>query len=194
MRVQIQIEYPDWVSQKIDWEHSYRTPEERMRLAIELARENVLKGTGGPFGAALFESKSGRLISVGVNLVVSLHNSILHAEITALMMAHQRLRSFTLNADPNVQYELVTSCEPCAMCLGAIFASRVQRVVCGASREDALELGFDEGPVFPESYKYVEARGIEFVRDICRMEARAVLDLYVRQGGIIYMPQSAKAS
>lgn len=158
-----------------------------MRLAIELARENVSKGTGGPFGAAVFESQTGRLISVGVNLVVPLQNSILHAEIIALMMAHQCLRSFTLKADPKTAYELVTSCEPCAMCLGAIFASKVQRVICGASREDALKLGFDEGPVFPESYEYLEARGIEFVRHICRMEARAVLDLYVQRGGIIYI-------
>ena len=187
MKTQIQIGYPDWIAQQIDWARCYRSPEERMRLAIELARENVLKRTGGPFGAAVFESQTGRLISVGVNLVVSQQNAILHAEIVALMMAHQRLRSFTLNTNPEIQYELVTSCEPCAMCLGAIFASKVKRVVCGASREDAVGLGFDEGPVFPESYKYLEARGIEFVRNICRTEARAVLDLYVQQGGIIYV-------
>lgn len=186
MRTQIQIEYPDWLAQQIDWERRYRSPEERMRLAIELARENVLKGTGGPFGAAVFESQTGRLISVGVNLVVSQQSAILHAEIVALMMAHQRLRSFTLNTDPKIQYELVTSCEPCAMCLGAIFASRVKRVVWGASREDAIKIGFDEGPVFPESYEYLKARGIEFVRDICRREAQAVLELYAQRGGIIY--------
>lgn len=187
MKAQIQIEYPNWIAQQLDWERPYRTPQERMRLAIELARENVSKGTGGPFGAAVFESQTGRLISVGVNVVVSQQNSILHAEITALMMAHQRLHSFTLKADPKTEYELVTSCEPCAMCLGAMLCSGVRRVVCGARREDALELGFDEGPVFPESYEYLEARGIEFVRNICRMEARAVLDLYVQRGGIIYI-------
>ena len=187
MTARIQIEYPAWVTQHLDWERHYRTPEERMRLVIELARENVLHGTGGPFSAAVFESETGRLISVGVNLVVSLQNAILHAEIVALMMAHQRLRSFTLNTDPTTEYELATSCEPCAMCLGAILASKVKRVICGASREDALKLGFDEGPVFPESYEYVKARGIEFVRNICRTEARAVLDLYVQRGGIIYV-------
>lgn len=184
--MKIQIEYPTWVAQQIDWERHYRTPEERMRLVIRLARENVLKGTGGPFGAGVFKSQTGQLISVGVNLVVSQQNALLHAEIVALMIAHQRLRSFTLN-NPEIEYELVTSCEPCAMCLGAIFASKVKRVIWGASREDAIKIGFDEGPVFPESYEYLEARGIESVGNICRDEARAVLELYARQGGIIYV-------
>jgi tRNA(Arg) A34 adenosine deaminase TadA len=182
----IQIEYPDWVAQQIDWERRYLTLEKRMCLVIELARENVQRETGGPFGAAVFESQSGRLVSVGMNLVVPFCNSILHAEIVALMMAHQQLRSFTLSSDSMPAHELVTSCEPCAMCLGAILWSGVKRVVFGASREDAIEIGFDEGPVFSESYEYLEVRGIEFVRDICRAEARAVLDLYVRQGGVIY--------
>nr|BAL54241.1 CMP/dCMP deaminase zinc-binding [uncultured Acetothermia bacterium]BAL60271.1 CMP/dCMP deaminase zinc-binding [Candidatus Acetothermum autotrophicum] len=184
--MRVTIEYPAWVAQKIDWERRYSSPEERMRLAIDLARENVVHKTGGPFGAAVFERQTGRLISVGVNLVVSLKNALLHAEIVALMMAHQRLRSFTLSADPQVQYELVTSCEPCALCLGAIFASKVRRVLCGASRDDAMQIGFDEGPVFPESYEYLEARGIEFVRHLCRAEAKAILDLYAQHGGIIY--------
>ncbi len=183
----IHIKYPSWVAEKVGWERGYHTLEERMHLAIALARENVLRDTGGPFGAAIFESKSGRLVSVGINLVVSLQNSILHAETVALMMAQRRLRSFTLSNDNMPIYELVTSCEPCAMCLGAVLCSRVRRVVYGASREDAAQIGFDEGPVFPESYAYLAARGIEFVRDICRAEARAVLDLYVRQGGIIYL-------
>jgi tRNA(Arg) A34 adenosine deaminase TadA len=185
--MRVQIEYPDWVIQQIDWERCYRAPEERMRFVIGLARENVLHRTGGPFGAAVFESQTGRLVSVGVNLVVSQQNAMLHAEIVALMMAQHRLRSFTLNTDPKIQYELVTSCEPCAMCLGAIFASKVRRVVWGASREDAIRIGFDEGPVFPESYEYLKARGIEFIENICCAEARAVLDLYIQHGGIIYV-------
>ncbi|MDW8141459.1 MAG: nucleoside deaminase [Candidatus Bipolaricaulota bacterium] len=187
MKTRIQIEYPDWLAHQMDGEHRYRSLEERMRLAIQLARENVLHKTGGPFGAAVFESQSGQLISVGVNLVISQQNAILHAEVVALMMAHQRLRSFTLNTDPKIQYELVTSCEPCAMCLGAIFASKIKRVVWGASREDATQIGFDEGPVFPESYEYLKARGLEFVGNICRDEAKAVLDLYIQHGGIIYV-------
>ncbi len=72
------------------------------------------------------------------------------------------------------------------MCLGATLWSGVRRLVWGASREDATRLSFDEGPVFPESYKYLEERGIEIVRDVCREEARAVLELYRSRSGEIY--------
>nr|MBA3258060.1 nucleoside deaminase [Gemmatimonadales bacterium] len=77
-------------------------------------------------------------------------------------------------------------CEPCAMCLGATLWSGVRRLVCGATREDAAALGFDEGPVFPESYAYLESRGIEVIRSVLREDAAAVLDLYQRSGGPIY--------
>ena len=59
-------------------------------------------------------------------------------------------------------------------------------MVCGAGREDAHRVAFDEGPVFPESYRYLQERGIEIVHDVCREEARAVLDLYQERGGRIY--------
>jgi len=72
------------------------------------------------------------------------------------------------------------------MCLGALLWSGVRRVVASASRDDAMDLGFDEGPVFPESYRYLEERGIEIVRGVLREEARAVLDLYRSRGGQIY--------
>jgi len=102
------------------------------------------------------------------------------------MMAQAALGSFSLGAPGMPAHELVTSCEPCAMCLGAILWSGVTRVVCGAARADATELRFEEGPVFPESYKYLEARGIEIVHEVLREEARAVLVLYREQGGPIY--------
>jgi tRNA(Arg) A34 adenosine deaminase TadA len=72
------------------------------------------------------------------------------------------------------------------MCLGATLWSGVTRLVFGASRDDATALEFDEGPVFPESYAYLESRGIEVVRGVMRKEAAAVLELYRRQGGPIY--------
>ena len=83
-------------------------------------------------------------------------------------------------------HELFTSCEPCAMCLGATLWSGVQRVVCGAAREDASRLEFEEGPVFPESYNYLEHRGIAIVHNVLRDEARAVLELYRARSGKIY--------
>ena len=78
------------------------------------------------------------------------------------------------------------ACEPCAMCLGATLWSGVKRVVCGAGREDASRLAFEEGPVFPASYTYLEDRGITIVRDVLRAEARAVLERYRVKSGKIY--------
>ena len=182
----VHIEYPDWVDSVVDWDRSYGSDEDRMRLAIDVSRENVERQTGGPFGAAIFEAESGRLVAVGMNCVVRLNNCALHGEMMAFMMAQQRVGSFTLNASGLPAHDLYTSCEPCAMCLGATLWSGVRRVVYGATREDASMLNFEEGPVFPESYKYLEDRDLQIVRNVLREEARAVLELYRAKSGKIY--------
>ncbi len=182
----VHIEYPDWVDEVIDWERPYHSDNDRMRLAIAVAQENVDRGTGGPFGAAIFEAVSGRVVSVGMNSVVRLNNCTLHGEMVAFMMAQQRIGSYTLNSPLLPRHELYTSCEPCAMCLGTTLWSGVQRVVYAATREDASILNFEEGPVFPESYQYLEDRGIEIVRNVMRDEGRAVLELYRSRSGKIY--------
>ena len=182
----VHLEYPEWVNAVVDWERRYGSDEERMRLAIAVARENVDRASGGPFGAAIFERETGRLVAVGMNSVVRLSNCTLHGEMVAFMMAQRRLDSFTLNAPHLPAHELHTSCEPCAMCLGATLWSGVRRVVYGAAREDAARLNFEEGPVFPESYRYLEERGIEIVRNVLRDEARAVLERYRAASGRIY--------
>ena len=183
---EIRITYPGWLGSFVTWDATSGSAEERMRLAIALAKENVRQATGGPFGAAVFEMETGRLVSVGMNRVVPLRNSTLHAEVVALMMAQRRVGSFTLRAEGLPAHELVTSCDPCAMCLGATLWSGVHRLVCGANREDATRLNFEEGPVFPESYRYIEERGVQVVRGVLREEARAVLQAYRDQGGVIY--------
>ncbi len=177
---------PEWMEQAVDWGAHYATDESKMGVAVELARQNVLRGTGGPFGAAVFESASGALVAAGVNSVTRLQNSMLHAEILALMLAEHRVSSYTLLRPELPDHELVTSCDPCAMCLGAVLWSGVRRLVTGANRADASALDFDEGPVFPESYAYLEARGVAVVRGVLRREAAAVLELYRREGGPIY--------
>ncbi|HSQ28240.1 MAG TPA: nucleoside deaminase [Gemmatimonadaceae bacterium] len=182
----VHVEYPAWVDRVVDWTRVYRGDEAKMRLAISVARHNVLESTGGPFGAAVFESGTDRLVSVGMNSVVRLNNSTLHAEMLAFMTAQARVGTYTLAGDPAREHELVTSCEPCAMCLGATLWSGVTRVVCGATREDVEQLKFDEGPVFPESYQYLEQRGITFVRHVLRDDARSVLKLYADVTGPIY--------
>lgn len=183
---EIRITNPDWVHETVDLSRPYPDDDARVRVAIALARENVLRGTGGPFGAAVFESDTGKLIGVGTNGVLRLGNSSAHAEMVALAMAQSRAGSFTLRSDNGPRHELFSSCEPCAMCLGATLWSGVTRLVFSAARDDAMRLGFDEGPVFPESYEYLEARGITIAREHLRDEGAAVLELYVQRGGAIY--------
>lgn len=177
---------PDWVEHAVDWSARYGSDEERMRLAVELARQNVLRGSGGPFGAGIFEAKAGRLVAAGVNSVTRLGNSVLHAETLAIMLAQARIGTYALGAADGESYLLVTSCEPCAMCLGATLWSGVRALVCGATREDATAVGFDEGPVFAESWAYLERRGVRIARGVLRDEAGSVLELYRAGGGAIY--------
>jgi tRNA(Arg) A34 adenosine deaminase TadA len=185
-RATVLITWPEWMYETVTFGTRYQTDEDRMRLAIDLARQNVQRGTGGPFGAAIFERSTGELLSVGVNSVVRLNNSTLHGEMVAIMMAQHRIGSYTLAGSPERSYELFSSCDPCAMCLGAVLWSGVKRMVTGADRDDATALNFEEGPVFPQSYAYLEERGMTIKRSVLRQEAAAVLDLYRRQGGQIY--------
>jgi tRNA(Arg) A34 adenosine deaminase TadA len=157
--------------------------ENRMPLVIRLAEMNVERGAGGPFAAAVFEIASGRLVSAGVNRVEALGCSICHAEIMALALAQRASGTHDLG-DPAC--ELVTSAEPCAMCMGAIPWSGVRRVVCGARGADVCAVGFDEGAKPLNWEREYASRGIAVQRDVCRAEAVAVLKRYVDNGGTIY--------
>jgi tRNA(Arg) A34 adenosine deaminase TadA len=178
------VDTPDWVADTFPEDGRYANDEERMQVAVEAARRNVELGTGGPFGAAVFEAPSGRLVAVGVNRVMPLNNSVLHGETMAIMLAQRRVGSCTLAG--GVDHELFTSCEPCAMCLGAAQWSGVRRVVWAATRRDAQHFGFDEGPVFAESYAYLRDRGMRFDGGVLREGGRAALQLYATTGGTIY--------
>lgn len=180
----VTVELPDWVASFVDWQKTYVTDDEKMALAIELSKQNVERGTGGPFGTAIFDRASGQLLGVGVNRVVPLSNSTLHGETVAIMMAEKALGTFTLATEAG--RELFTSCEPCAMCMGAVLWSGVNRMVCAGTAEDARAIGFDEGPVFEQSYQYLEKAGMEVVRQFKRSDAKAVLDYYKSSGGRIY--------
>jgi tRNA(Arg) A34 adenosine deaminase TadA len=182
----IKIDLPAWVESFVDWEKQFVTDEDKMSLVVSLSVENVRQSTGGPFGAAIFDSVTGKMLSVGLNQVVRLNNSNLHAEVTAIMMAQARVGSFTLNSSDSVKYELFTSCEPCCMCLGATLWSGVSRIVCAATKTDAASIGFDEGPVYESSYDYLEERGIAVKRNLLRDAAVKAFDLYRETGGVIY--------
>ena len=180
------IRLPDWVEGALQKAPDvFPGVEDRMRFVVSLARQNIRHQTGGPFGAAVFDD-AGRLIAPGVNLVVSLNCSLLHAEVVALALAQKVLGRYDLSDGGKLQYELVTAVEPCAMCFGAVPWSGVQRLVCGARDEDARAIGFDEGPKMADWVKALNERGITVVRDLLRGEARAVLQEYLAAGGAIY--------
>ena len=185
----VKICNPAWVDDLIDWSHIYQTDDDKMGLAIELSRKNIEQQTGEPFGAAIFQCDSGQLIAVGVSQVVGQYNSVQHAEMTAIMLAEQKLHAYNLRVD-GTRYELFSSCDPCAMCLGATHWSGVRRLVCGAGRDNAQGIGFDEGPVFPESYQYLEERGVEVVRGVRSAEAAEIINAYFSHGGLIHNRQS----
>jgi len=187
-RARLIIDVPAWVGEAAVAGRAFRDDQDKMALVIRLAGENVARGAGGPFGAAVFEIGSGRVVAAGVNRVVQGSNCVLHAEIVALMFAQQRVGSFTLRSPGRPAHELVTSCEPCAMCLGATLWSGVRRLVIGAEREDAMAVGFEEGPVFAESYAYIAERGVETVRGVRRAEAARLLRAYRDAGGLVYNP------
>lgn len=180
------VKLPQWVNVLLAGsERIYPTIEARMEFVITLAANNI-KNKGGPFGAAIFERQSGLLLAPGINLVLQSNCSVVHAEIVAIILAQHKLATFDLGSEGLPDYELVSTTEPCAMCLGAIPWSGISSLVCGARDEDARSIGFDEGDkpdAWPEK---LQARSISVTRDILRDEAKAVLQQYIDTGGIIY--------
>jgi guanine deaminase len=127
--------------------------EEWMKQAIALAVENVREGRGGPFAALIVKDQ--QIIATGVNLVTATHDPTAHAEIMAIRAACQKLQAFQLDG-----CELYTSCEPCPMCLGAIYWARPQAYYFACTRESAAEAGFDDAYIYNELHLSPENRAI----------------------------------
>ncbi len=183
----IVLELPDWLETALlSMEQTFNSRQARMELVLTLARHNIERGTGGPFAAAVFDRDSGLLLAPGVNRVVASRCSVAHAELMALMLAQQRLGNHDLGAPGLPPCELVTSTEPCAMCLGALPWSGIVSLVCGARGGDARVIGFDEGDKPPDWPATLERRGITVYRDVCGDQARVLLQDYRDRGGTIY--------
>ena len=180
--LQIHLTLPPWIEDVADASRRYVTDEERVGLAIELSRHNIQYGSGGPFGAAVFD-EHGRLISAAANRVVAQTCSVAHAEMLAYMVAQQRLASYRLN-EQGGHYTLATSAQPCCQCYGATVWAGIDTLLIGARAEDVEELTeFDEGPLPTDWLGELERRGISVRRDILREQARTVLAAFGATGG-----------
>ncbi|MBW7887465.1 MAG: nucleoside deaminase [Bacteroidetes bacterium] len=137
------------------------TKEEFMCEAIRLSMENVASGNGGPFGCVIV--KNGNIIARGVNTVTTSNDPTAHAEIVAIREACKVLGSFQLDG-----CELYTSCEPCPMCLGAIYWARPGKIYFANGRGDAAKIGFDDLFIYEELPRAIHERKIpteQFLRD-----------------------------
>ena len=118
------------------------TKEELMQKAIELSEENVANG-GGPFGAVI--ARDGKIVATGVNRVTANHDPTAHAEVSAIRAACEKLNTFDLSG-----CEIYTSCEPCPMCLGAIYWAHIDKIYFGNDKDDAKAIGFDDSFIYDE--------------------------------------------
>ena len=147
--------------------------EKFMRRAIELAREGVDENRGGPFGCVVV--KDGEIIGEGFNQVTSTNDPTAHAEVVAVREACRRLNSFQLDG-----CTIYTSCEPCPMCLGAIYWARPAKIFIAATREDAALAGFDDEYIYTELSKSNEHRE-QNMESLLREESQAVFRYWMEK-------------
>lgn len=139
-----------------------------MMETIRLSVENVRNGKGGPFAALIV--KDGSVIARGSNSVTSTNDPTAHAEVVAIREACKTLKTFQLTG-----CEMYTSCEPCPMCLGAIYWARPDRVYFGNTKDDASAIGFDDSFIYDQLHLNVSTRKIPMIQ-LMRKEAMAAFE------------------
>lgn len=144
-----------------------------MRRAIALAQQGIDAGAGGPFGAVIV--KDDEVIGEGYNQVTSTNDPTAHAEVVAIRNACRNLNAFQLDG-----CVLYTSCEPCPMCLGAIYWARPLRVFYAATREDAAKIGFDDQFIYEEIEKNFDHRRMKLV-NVLRDEGLTVFESWTNK-------------
>ncbi|MFY8156844.1 MAG: nucleoside deaminase [Rhabdaerophilum sp.] len=142
--------------------------------AVKLSRAHMEAGAGGPFGAVI-ATKDGRVIAEGWNGVTSGNDPTAHAEVVAIRRACAALGTFDLSG-----HVIYSSCEPCPMCLGAVYWARLERLVFANSRADAAAIGFDDARIYDEIPKPIEARLLPTVHRPSR-EATAVFAEWLKK-------------
>ena len=141
-----------------------------MQEAVQLAVENVRARRGGPFAALVV--KDGNVVARGTNLVTSSNDPTAHAEVVAIRAACKSLNTFQLDG-----CDLYTTCEPCPMCLGAIYWARLRRVYYAGTREDAAAAGFDDDFIYEEIALPLGDRRIEMI-PLLHDEAQRAFDTW----------------
>ena len=143
-----------------------------MKRAIELSVQNVNKG-GGPFGSVIV--KDNQIIAEGSNTVTPTNDPTAHGEIVAIREASKKINDFSLKG-----CELYSTCEPCPMCLSAIYWARIEKIYYANTREDARKIDFDDSLIYSELNKNINERRIPMVQ-IMRSEAMTAFDLWSKK-------------
>lgn len=183
------IALPPWVRDELaDVPEVVPELDERMRLVHRLADRNWREGNGGPFAALVAESETGRIVSVGVNVVLGSGVSSGHAEVVALGLAQTRSGTWDLGGAGMPAHELVVNWRPCIQCYGATMWSGVRSLVVAGEGPELEEITtFDEGPLGDDWAEQFERRRIRVVKDVLRDEALGVFRAYreaVDSGGL----------
>jgi len=144
-----------------------------MKIAIKLAEENLKTNLGGPFGAVVV--KDGEIIGEGGNRVTSQNDPTAHAEIVAIREASKNLGTFDLSG-----CEIYTSCEPCPMCLSAIYWARIDKLYYAATKDDAAKADFDDSMIYEEISKPKDQRKLPSVQ-LMREDAVKVFEKWIEK-------------
>ena len=177
------IQLPDWIDTILSTDSTFKTEHEQMSLVLNLAKENVLRKTGGPFAAALFDLESGELLAPGINLVTTLFSSVFHAEAISLILG-QHLNQITSFAETPKKIRLVTSAQPCIQCLGMLHWAKVNELLYAAHAHDTESIGFNEGPI-PNDWKN-QIFPTKVTGGFLRDDALKIMTDYKNAGGKIY--------
>ncbi len=179
------FELPSWVRDFVD-DIPDQLPGDDigfMGIAVDLLNRQLDEKAGGPFAALLVDTKSGKLLSVGVNRVVASFDPTSHAEVTAIRLASSLLGRF----DHGGSATLYTTAQPCGMCLNALIWAGIGKVVIGATAEDTERItGFDEGIISDDWRFELKRRKIMLVEDVFRDEVCTAFERYVAEGGFVY--------
>jgi guanine deaminase len=150
-----------------------------LNKSIEISKQNMLTNKGGPFGAVIV--KNGQIVSEGSNLVTSTNDPTAHAEVTAIRNACKNLNTFDLSG-----CEIYSSCEPCPMCLSAIYWARLDKIYFANTRSDAAAIGFDDDFIYQEIPKNITDRKIECVHVHSDFAKSVFTDWQLKQDKIEY--------